>query len=100
MKFRRKIDAGADRTGPQAADEIVESEEDEHAGERAPQRRRIEHECAGRERIENDEWAEEPALRHQEMVGPDPVGSRLLVDEIGDAVADEGRNGIDERLAH
>ena len=86
----------ADRAGGQAADEVVEAEENEDAGKRAPQRRRFEHKRVGRERIEDDERAEEPPLRHQEMVGRDAGSGGLLVDEVGEAVARHRHNGVDE----
>src|SRR5215211_3225321 len=91
---------GAHRAGGKAADEIVEPGEDEGAGERPPQRRRIEHERAGRERIENHERAKEPRLRQEEMVGPDTRGSGLLVDEIRKTVADHRHDRAEDLRVH
>ena len=101
MKLRRKIDAFVlTAARGQAADEVIEADEGEHAGQHAPQRRRIEHDRAGRERVEDDKRAEEPGLDHQEMVGTDARGRGLFIDEVADAIADHRHEGEGDGLTH
>src|SRR5690242_2449157 len=91
---------GTDRAARKAADEIIEAHEDEGTGERPPQRRRIDDEGVRRDRIEDDEGAKEPRLRHQEMVGADAGAGSLLVDEVGEAVTKHGHTVVENGLAH
>ena len=79
MKFRRKIDALV-LTAPagEAADEIVKADEREQAGERAPQRGRVEDEHAGRQRIDDDERDKEPACAIRKWSARMPAAAARL----------------------
>ena len=78
----------------------MEAYEDENAGARTPQRHWIENQSMGGKSIEDDERAEEPALCHQKMIGPNTCRSSLLINKIREALADHRANGIDDRLTH
>src|SRR6185437_5514135 len=90
----------ADGAHPQAANVVVEADEDEEAGEATPKRGGLEVQIAGSPGIKEDRRAEAPGLHHQEIFGLQTGGGGALVDEIADAVTDQRRQGIGDAAAH
>ncbi len=94
----RRVDAH--RSGSKAAQEIVESDEDEETSQRAPCGRRADLQGAGRPGKEEDRRAEDPALHHQEMAGRGSGHRRALVDEVAQTIANQRGKGVLRSINH
>jgi hypothetical protein len=92
--------ADADRSAGEAAQEIVEADEEEQACESAPGGGRMDHEGVGRPGVEDDGRREAPRLSHQEVMRLHARCGGILVDEVAEPVADQCREGISGPAGH
>jgi len=94
----RRVDA--DRTGREAAQKIVEGDEDKKGRSGAPCGRRDDDQRAGHPAVQKDRRAKTPGLCHQEMMGLHTRCRCTLVDEIAEPVADQRREGVSGPAGH